>query len=100
MVPLSLYLTLSAILFTIGLVGLLVRRNVIIILMCTELMLNAVTISLAAFSKFGGNIEGQIFAIFLISIAAAEAAVGLAMVLVIFRHRGSVKIDDFSFMKW
>lgn len=100
MIPLSLYLTLSAVLFVIGLVGILIRRNVIIVLMCTELMLNAITVSLAAFSQSGSNITGQIFAIFVISIAAAEAAVGLAIVLVVFRQRGTVKLDDINLLKW
>ncbi len=100
MVPLSVYLSLSALLFIIGLVGILVRRNVIIVLMCIELMLNAINISLAAFSRVGGNIQGQIIAIFVISIAAAEAAVGLAIILVVYRQRGTVKVDELNLMKW
>ena len=100
MVPLAVYLSFSALLFIIGLVGILIRRNLIVLLMCIELMLNAINITLAAFSRAGGNIHGQIFAVFVITIAAAEAAVGLAVILVVFRQRKTVKVDEFNLMKW
>ncbi|MBI5787466.1 MAG: NADH-quinone oxidoreductase subunit NuoK [Candidatus Schekmanbacteria bacterium] len=100
MIPLPLYLILSAALFIIGLVGVLTRRNIVIILMCIEMMLNAVLINLTAFSVNGGNLSGQIFAIFVISISAAEAAVGLSILLVYYRQHRSVKVDEMNLMKW
>lgn len=105
MVPLNHYLALSAMLFCIGLYGVLTRRNAISVLMCIELMLNAANINLVAFSRFlepaqrGGQL-GQIFVIFTITIAAAEAAVGLAIILAVYRLRQTVKLDDMNIMKW
>jgi len=99
-VPLSHYLTLAAILFTIGVFGIFVnRKNVIIILMAIELLLLAVNINFVAFSAYLGDLAGQIFAIFVLTVAAAEAAIGLAIVLVYFRNRGSIEVEDINLMK-
>lgn len=96
------YLVLSAVLFCIGLYGALAKRNAIAILMCIELMLNAVNIALVAFSHYltPSTLTGQIFALFIITVAAAEAAVGLAIVLAIYRARRTVSVDEISLMKW
>ena len=88
------YLMLSATLFAIGLVGVVIRRNMITVLMCVELMLNAVNINLVAFSYRLSSLEGQIFTIFVIAIAAGEAAVGLAIIIQLYRLRGSVNVDE------
>ena len=102
MVGLSHYLILSAILFGIGIFGVLTRRNAIGILMSIELMFNAVNINFVAFSKFvtPGEFVGQIFAIFVITIAAAEATVGLAIVLLIYRNFKGINVDSVNIMKW
>ena len=102
MVGLSHYLVLSAILFGIGIFGVLTRRNAIGILMSIELMFNAVNINFVAFSKFvtPGEFVGQIFAIFVITIAAAEATVGLAIVLLIYRNFKGINVDNVNIMKW
>ncbi len=92
-------LTVSALLFVIGTLGVLVRRNAIIVFLCIELQLNAVNLSFVAFSRFVG-IEGQIFVFFVMTVAAAEAAVGLAIIISIFRHYESVSVDDFNLLKW
>jgi NADH-quinone oxidoreductase subunit K len=94
------YLVLSAALFTIGLVGVLVRRNIIIVFMSIELMLNAVNINLAAFSYQLHNAVGQVFAIFVVAVAAAEAAVGLGIILAFFRNKETLNMDDVDLMKW
>jgi NADH-quinone oxidoreductase subunit K len=94
------YLVLSAALFAIGLVGVMVRRNIIIILMSIELMLNAVNINLAAFSYQLHNPAGQVFAIFIVAVAAAEAAVGLGIILAFFRNKETVNIDDMNILKF
>ncbi len=91
-------LALSALLFTIGVVGVLTRRNAIILFMCVELMLNAVNLSFVALSKLHGA-GGQVFVIFVMSVAAAEAAVGLAIIIAIFRHRQSVNLEDINLLK-
>ena len=88
------YLMLSGTLFAVGLVGVIVRRNMITVLMCIELMLNAVNINLIAFSHRLGNLEGQVFTIFVITIAAGEAAVGLAIIIQLYRLRATVNIDE------
>lgn len=93
------YLVLSAILFTIGMSGVLLKRNIIVVLMCIELMLNAVNISFVAFSKFNGNIEGQNTVFFVMTIAAAEAAVGLALVVSVFKRFQEVNIRFFEHLK-
>jgi len=91
-------LALSAVLFTIGVVGVLVRRNAIIIFMCVELMLNAVNLTFVAFSRYYGA-TGQVFVIFVMTVAAAEAAVGLAIIIAIFRHRQSVNLQNINLLK-
>ena len=92
------YLLLSLALFTIGVIGVLTRRNVIIVLMSIELILNAVNINLMAFSRMWGSVDGQVFAIFVIMDAAAEAAVGLGIILAFFRNRDIVLVDDLCMM--
>ena len=94
------YLVLSAALFTIGLVGVMVRRNIIIVFMSIELMLNAVNINLVAFSHQLQHSVGQVFAIFVIAVAAAEAAVGLGIILSLYRNKETVNIDEMNLMKW
>jgi NADH-quinone oxidoreductase subunit K len=100
MIPTSHYLFLSLALLMIGVVGVLTRRNVIIVLMSIELILNAVNINLVAFARHHGNVDGQIFAIFLITVAAAEAAVGLGIILAFFRNRETVQVDEMDLLKW
>ncbi|MFN8358854.1 MAG: NADH-quinone oxidoreductase subunit NuoK [Candidatus Kapaibacterium sp.] len=99
-IPLELYLSLSAILFTIGAVGVLTRRNAIIIFMCIEMMLNAVNLTLVSFSAFMGDAAGQMFVFFVMAVAAAEAAIGLAIVLALFRVKQTVYVDEVNIMKW
>jgi NADH-quinone oxidoreductase subunit K len=99
MIPLSWYVILSAALFAIGVVGVLSRRNIFILLMSIELMLNAANINFIAFSHYLQSLTGQIFVIFVITVAAAEAAVALALIILIARNRGSVYVDDFNIMK-
>jgi NADH-quinone oxidoreductase subunit K len=94
------FLVLSAALFMIGVIGVMVRRNIIIILMSIELMLNAVNINLAAFSSQLQNAVGQVFAIFVIAVAAAEAAVGLGIVLAFYRNKETLNIDEMNLMRW
>jgi NADH-quinone oxidoreductase subunit K len=94
------YLILSAALFTIGVIGVMVRRNVIIVFMSIELMLNAVNINLAAFSYQLQNAVGQVFAIFVIAVAAAEAAVGLGIILAFYRNKETLNVDEMSTMRW
>ena len=88
------YLMLSGTLFAVGLIGVIVRRNMITVLMCIELMLNAVNINLVAFSHRLANLEGQVFTIFVITVAAGEAAVGLAIIIQLYRLRSTVNIDE------
>lgn len=99
-IPLEYYLALSAIIFSIGTIGVLTRRNAIIIFMSIELMLNAVNLTLISFAQFMGNISGQIFVFFVMAVAAAEAAVGLAIVLALFRKRETVYVDEVNVLKW
>jgi len=99
-VPLDWYLILAALLFAIGTVGVLVSRNAIVIFMAIELMLNAVNLTFVAFSHFLGKNDGQVMVFLVMTVAAAEAAVGLAIILNIFRTRESVNIDDINLMKW
>lgn len=100
--PVSFFLVLSALLFSIGVYGVLARQHAVLILLSIELMLNAVNINLVAFSAyFGeGGVSGQVFALFVIAVAAAEVGVGLAIVILIYRNRQSVDVDDMSLMKW
>ena len=92
------FIILSALLFSIGAVGVLVRRNAIVVFMCVELMLNAVNLSFVAFSRVYG-VAGQVFVVFVMTVAAAEAAVGLAIVIAIFRHRQTVNLQDINLLK-
>ncbi|MBX2806329.1 MAG: NADH-quinone oxidoreductase subunit NuoK [Hyphomicrobiales bacterium] len=99
-IGLSHYLSVGAILFTIGVFGIFLnRKNVIVILMSVELMLLAVNINMVAFSSFLGDLTGQIFALLILTVAAAEAAIGLAIIVVYFRNRGSIAVDDINMMK-
>ena len=94
MVPVSYFLTLSALMFTIGVAGVIIRRNAIVVFMCIELMLNAVNLSFVAFSQSAGNLNGQISVFFVMLVAAAEAAIGLAIVLTLFKTARSVETSD------
>lgn len=100
MVPLSAYVILSALLFTLGVVGVLIRRNAIAIFLSIELMFNAVNIALVAFSHYLQSLSGQVFVFFVITVAAAEAAVGLAIVIMIYRSRATVNVDEVNLLKW
>ena len=94
------YLVLSAALFSIGAVGVLIRRNAIVVFMCVELMLNAVNLSLVTFANMWGNLDGVIFAFFVMVVAAAEVVVGLAIIMSIFRSRRSASVDDANLLKF
>jgi NADH-quinone oxidoreductase subunit K len=100
--PITQFLILAAALFSLGIYGLLVRRNIVLILLSVELMLNAVNINLIAFESMirSSDAVGQVFAVFVITVAAAEVGIGLAIVLVIFRNRKSANVDDLSLMRW
>ena len=99
-VPISHYLTVAAILFTLGVFGIFVnRKNVIIILMSIELMLLAINLNFVAFSAYLGDLAGQVFAMFVLTVAAAEAAIGLAILVIFFRRRGSIAVDDVNRMR-
>jgi NADH-quinone oxidoreductase subunit K len=100
MVPTHYYLILGAALFTIGIIGVLTRRNIMIILMSIELMMNAVNINLLAFSDRLQHVTGQVFAIFVITVAAAEAAVGLGIVIAMFKNKETMNINEIDLMKW
>jgi NADH-quinone oxidoreductase subunit K len=99
-IPVAYYLGLSAILFVIGVAGVLTRRNAIVVFMCIELMLNAVNLTLIAFSASLGSVTGQALVLFVMAVAAAEAAVGLAIVIALFRNKQTVNIDDINVLKW
>ena len=100
MIPLSHYLIVSAILFAIGTAGVFLRRNLITILLSVEIMLNAVNLTFVAFGRYRGDLDGQIITIFVMTVAAAEAAVGLALIIALFRHRESLNPDAFTSLKW
>ena len=100
MIPVHYYLFLGMALFTIGVIGVLTRRNAVIVLMSIELILNAVNINLIAFSQMYNTVHGQVFAIFVITVAAAEAAVGLGIQIALFRNRETVNVDDMDLLKW
>jgi NADH-quinone oxidoreductase subunit K len=100
MIPISYYVTVSALMFVIGLVGVLVRRNFLIILYSIELMLNAANINLVAFSSTLQSHIGQVLSLFVITIAAAEAAIGLAIIVVLFRRRATTNVDELNLLKW
>jgi NADH-quinone oxidoreductase subunit K len=96
----SAYIVLSAVLFTIGAAGVLVRRNAIVLFMCIELMLNAANLALVTFSRMHGNLDGQVMAFFVMVVAAAEVVVGLAIIMSIFRTRRSASVDDANLLKY
>ena len=100
MIPLSHYLVVSAILFAIGTAGVFMRKNLITILLSIEIMLNAVNLTFVAFGRSIGTVDGQIIVFFVMTVAAAEAAVGLAIVIALFRHRESLNPDAFTSLKW
>jgi NADH-quinone oxidoreductase subunit K len=100
MIPIAHAVALSGILFSLGVIGALTRRNLIVILMSIELMLNAVNLALIAFSRQWGDHAGQLFVVMVIVVAAAEVAVGLGIVIALFRNRESVNVDDASLLKW
>ena len=98
-IPLNFYLLLSAVLFSIGAFGVLMRRNAIVLFMCIELMLNAINLLLVAFSTYLGDAEGQVFVFFIMAVAAAEVAVGLAILTMVYRNTGSVDIEVLNKLK-
>ena len=100
MISVNYFLVLSAILFSLGVFGVLTRKNAIVVFMCVELMLNAVNLTFIALSRHLGNMDGQIFVFFVMAVAAAEAAVGLALMITFFRNRETLDIDDANTLKW
>jgi NADH-quinone oxidoreductase subunit K len=100
MVSSSAYIILSAVIFSIGVLGVLVRRNILIMFMSIELMLNAVNLAFVALSRQLGSLDGQVIVFLVMTVAAAEAAVGLAIIICLFRNKKSVNVDDFNLMKW
>jgi len=100
MIPLSHYLGLSVILFTIGVFGVVIRRNAIVIFMCIELMLNAVNLSFVAIARSLSSLDGQVIVLLVMTVAAAEAAVGLAIIISIFRTKGTINVDEINLLKW
>lgn len=99
MVSISHYLMLSAILFSLGVAGVLIRRNAIIVLMCVELMLNAVNLSFVALARKWGALDGHVVVFFVMAVAAAEAAVGLALVIALFRHKNTINLEEANLLK-
>jgi NADH-quinone oxidoreductase subunit K len=99
MIPTTYPLVLSALLFTIGVVGVMIRRNAITLFMCVELMLNAANIAFIAFARHFGRLDGQVFVFFVITVAAAEVAVGLSLIVAIYRTRHSIEVDDLHDLK-
>lgn len=100
MIPLSYYIAVSSVLFIVGIIGVLIRRNFIIILMAVEVMLNAANINLVAFSYYLESLAGQVVALFVIAIAAGEAAVGLAIIILVFRGKIATNVDQINLLKW
>jgi NADH-quinone oxidoreductase subunit K len=100
MVPLHYYLLVSAIVFAIGVIGVLIRRNLIVVLMSIELMLNAVNLTFIAFSHFLGSMDGQVAVFFVMAVAASEAVIGLAIIIAVFRHRESLDPQEMQLLKW
>ncbi len=99
-VPLELYLILSGVLFTIGVIGALTRRNAIVIFMCIELMLSSVNLTFITFSRFLQSMDGALFAFFVMAVAAAEAAVGLAIFVMLYRSKETINVDEVNLLKW
>lgn len=100
MVPSSYYVALSVILFSIGTLGVLVRRNAIVIFLCIELMLNAVNLAFVTFARQLQSVDGQVIVFFVMTVAAAEAAVGLAIIIAVFRHRQTIDVGDLRLLRW
>jgi len=100
MIPISYYLIVSVVLFSIGVLGVFTRRNAIVIFMCIELMLNAANLAFIAFSRYLNSIDGQIFVFFVMTVAAAEAAVGLGIIIALFRNKETINVDEINIMKW
>jgi NADH-quinone oxidoreductase subunit K len=100
MVPITNYLVLSVILFCIGVLGVFIRRNAIVIFMCIELMLNSANLALIAFSRHLNSMDGQIFVFFVMAVAAAEAVVGLGIIIALYRNKETINVDDINLMKW
>ena len=100
MVPASYYLVLSAILFTLGAIGVLIRRNALVMFMSVELMLNAVNLTFITYSRFLENVDGQVFVMLVMAVAAAEVAVGLAIVVALTRHKDTTDVDELDLLKW
>jgi len=100
MVPVTYYLILSGIVFLTGVIGVLLRRNIIIILLSVELMLNATNINFVAFSQYFHDVAGQVFVFFALTVAAAEVAVGLAIIIALYRAKSTINIDEFQLLKW
>jgi NADH-quinone oxidoreductase subunit K len=96
----AMYVWLSMVLFAIGAFGVLIRRNALVLFMCIELMLNAVNIAFVAFARMSGNVEGHVIVLFVMIVAAAEVAVGLAIIVSIFRRRHSANVDDLNLLRW
>jgi NADH-quinone oxidoreductase subunit K len=99
-IPLNYYLFVSAFLFSIGVFGFLIKRNIITLFMCIELMLNAVNLSFVAFARYYSLVNGLVFVFFVMAVAAAEAAVGLGIIVALFRHRQTLNVDEADLMKW
>jgi len=100
LVPLNYYLVLSAVIFAIGVIGVMIRRNFIVVLMSVELMLNAVNLTFIAFSRYLGSMAGQVIVFFVMAVAAAEAVIGLAIIISVYRHRQSLDPQEMHLLKW
>ena len=100
MLPMSYYLVLGALIFGLGVLGVLLRRNALVIFMCIELMLNAVNLTFITLSRYLESLHGQVYVFFVMTVAAAEVAVGLAIIMLIYRNWGTANIDDINLMKW
>jgi NADH-quinone oxidoreductase subunit K len=100
MISSSFYLILSATLFTIGVVGVLTRRNAVVVLMCIELMLNSANLTFVAFSRYLASMTGQVFVLMAVAVAAAEVAVGLGLIIALYRQKTTVDVDDINILKW
>jgi NADH-quinone oxidoreductase subunit K len=100
MVPASYYLILSAVLFTLGAVGVLIRRNALVMFMSVEMMLNAANLALITYSRFLDNVDGQVFVLLVMAVAAAEVAVGLAIVVALYRHKETADVDEINTLRW
>ena len=100
MIPLEYYLILSAFMFVTGVAGVLTRRNAIVVFMSIELMLNSANLTFVAYSSFLGDVVGQLFVFFVMAVAAAEVAIGFAIIIAIFRNKGTINIDEINILKW